>query len=121
MFQLGGDSIFPLPLPVDHEGQRCIEDLGGGGDTIFQLDVLFFFSPGKLPPTRLLDEIRRSLVLLDSWGVLEFKEFDPDDFFRQRWINSYGEEVHVSKSVRWENIACLRKGWQEFCPPQMCA
>lgn len=42
---------------------------------------------------------------MDNWGVLTFKEFDPGDFFRQRWINSYGEEVHIARSVRWENVA----------------
>ena len=72
---------------------------------------MFSFSlhPGDSPPTnhqtRLLDEIRRNVFLLDNLGVLEFKEFDPDDFFRHRWINSYGEEVHVAVSTRWENIA----------------
>ena len=42
---------------------------------------------------------------MDDWGTLEFKESDPESFFRQRWVNSYGEEVHVAKPIKWENVA----------------
>ena len=105
------EGIFPLPLPADHQGQQCELNRTWEEGVIRSFNWMFCnsFHLGNSPPnihqTRLLAEIRRSLVLLKTWGVLEFNEFNPDDFFRQRWINSYGEEVHVAKPLRWENIA----------------
>ena len=105
------EGIFPLPLPADHEGQQSEMTRTWEEGVIRSFNWMFCnsFHLGDSPPnnhqTRLLEQIRRSLVLLDSWGVLTFKEFDPGDFFRQRWINSYGEEVHTARSVRWENVA----------------
>ena len=30
---------------------------------------------------------------------------NPSELFEHKLINSYGEEVHVARSVRWENVA----------------
>ena len=42
--------------------------------------------------------------MLDDWEGLYTSEFDPRAMFHQRWVNAYGEEVHVAQSIRWENI-----------------
>ena len=52
----------------------------------------------------LLDGIRKGLALLEGWKGLDVTSFNPQDLLGQRWINSYGEEVHVAQSVRWGNI-----------------
>ena len=105
------EGIFPLPLPADHEGQE--RELNRTWEEavirFFNWMIFSLFHLGNSPQIFIRPdcwaEIRRSLILLENWGVLEFNEFNPDDFFRQKWINSYGEEVHVSRPIRWENIA----------------
>jgi len=42
--------------------------------------------------------------MLDDWEGLYTSDFDPHDMFRQRWVNAYGEEVHIAQTIRWENI-----------------
>ena len=54
---------------------------------------------------RLLDQVVSSLVLLPSWKNVEIGKFDFNKFWTQKHVNSYGEEVHVARSVRWENIS----------------
>lgn len=35
---------------------------------------------------------------------VQVSHFVPKDFWNQKYVNSYGEEVQVARSVRWENI-----------------
>ena len=104
------EGIFPLPLPHDFQNHVCelFKTWEEGVIRSINWMVVGSFSLGDASASpkqsRLLDEIRRSLVLLKTWNEVEFENFDPQDMFRQRWINSYGEEVHVAQSVRWENV-----------------
>ena len=104
------EGIFPLPLPQDLEGTGVRHFEAWVRGVVLGLNWLtgrnFQFGPS--PPTskqaRLLDGILRSLSMLDDWDGLYTSEFDPRAMFHQRWVNAYGEEVHVAQSVRWENI-----------------
>ena len=105
------DGLLPLPLPQDLKGPGirhfeawvrgvvlCLNWMTGNG-----------FNLGPDPPTskqtRVLDEILRSLGVLDTWVGVDIGECDPQEMFRQRWVNSYGEEVHIAQKLRWENIS----------------
>lgn len=69
---------------------------------------------GKGPVSReqrlLLEGICHDLPLIELWKGVSLDNFDPKKLWSQKMINSYGEEVHVARSVRWENLSdSLRK------------
>ena len=104
------EGIFPLPLPQDLKGTGFRHAEAWIRGVVLSLNWLTgnSFKLGPSPPTskqaRLLDGILRSLSMLDNWEGLYTSDFDPRDMFRQRWVNAYGEEVHVAQTLRWENI-----------------
>ena len=104
------EGVFPLPLPRVRLGYGCevLERWEEGAIRGLNWLVCQSFRLGDGPPNSrqamLLDGIHKGLVLLEGWKGLDVTSFNPQDLFRQRWINSYGEEVHVAQSVRWENI-----------------
>lgn len=104
------EGVFPLPLPRVRSGYGCevIEKWEEGAIRGLNWLVCQSFRLGDGPPNSrqamLLDGIQKGLVLLEGWKGLDVTSFNPQDLLRQRWINSYGEEVHVAQSVRWENI-----------------
>eukprot|EP00435_Cladocopium_sp_Y103_P073845 s126_g45.t1 len=100
------EGIFPLPLPCVRlgHGSELIEKWEEGAIRGLNWLVCQSFRLGDGPPSSkqgmLLDEIQKGLILLESWKDLDATSFKPQDLLRQRWINSYGEEVHVAQSVR---------------------
>ena len=38
-------------------------------------------------------------------GTSSLEDFDPKKVWSQKTINDYGEEVHIARSLRWENIS----------------
>ena len=104
------EGIFPLPLPQDQEGPGFRHSEAWVRGVVLSLNWLTGngFELGPYPPTskqaRLLEGVLRNLSLLDQWEGLYISDFDPQVMLRQRWINAYGEEVHVAQKVRWENI-----------------
>ena len=104
------EGIFPLPLPKDLKGTEFRHAEAWIRGVVLSLNWLTgnSFKLGPSPPAskqaRLLDGILRSLSMLDDWEGLYTSDFDPHDMFRQRWVNAYGEEVHIAQTIRWENI-----------------
>ena len=105
------DGIFPLPLPRGGLTLECEADKAWLEGTIRSINWLArgSFALGEGVPSRLqerlLDQVVSSLVLLPSWKNVEIGKFDFNKFWTQKHVNSYGEEVHVARSVRWENIS----------------
>ena len=105
------EDAFPLPLPRDHRDSvgnvfhaweegliRSLNWLSSGS-----------FEVSGDPPSRdqsvLLDEIRHLGPLIELWSGQDISKMNPSELFEQKLINSYGEEVHVARSVRWENVS----------------
>ena len=105
------EDAFPLPLPRDHRDSvgnvfhaweegliRSLNWLSSGS-----------FEVSEETPSRdqsvLLGEIRHLGPLIDLWSKEDISKMNPSKLFEQKLINSYGEEVHVARSVRWENVA----------------
>lgn len=67
------------------------------------------FELGKGKPSReqrmLLEGIVRELPLVELWKNSPLEDFDPKKVWSQKMINDYGEEVHIARSLRWENIS----------------
>ena len=105
------EGIFPLPLPRVRWGYGCKTLAAWEEGVIRSINwmVINSFDLGEGPPTpkqnMLLEGIQKELVLLEGWGKLDIAQFDPREMFKQKWVNSYGVEVHVSQPVRWENIS----------------
>ena len=59
------------------------------------------FALGEGVPTRLqgslLGEIRSSLPVITAWMNVNVSHISPHDFWNQKYVNSYGEEVHVAQ------------------------
>ena len=105
------EDAFPLPLPRDHRDSvgnvfhaweegliRSLNWLSSGS-----------FEVSEETPSRdqsvLLGEIRHLGPLMDLWSKEDISKMNPSKLFEQKLINSYGEEVHVARSVRLENVA----------------
>ena len=105
------DGVFPLPLPRVRLGYGCktVEAWEEGVIRGINWLVCSHFRLSEGPPSAkqdvLLDGIQKGLVLLEQWKGLDTTSFDPKDLFKQKWVNSYGVEVHVAQKVRWENIS----------------
>lgn len=104
------EDIFPLPLPRGNmtPGGKRVQEWEEG--IIRSLNWLSTgsFALGEGNPTRLqqdlLKEIRESLPVVSAWMDVTVSHISPHEFWNQKYVNSYGEEVHVAQSVRWENI-----------------
>ena len=104
------EGIFPLPLPwgnLTSGGGKSQEWMEGVFRSINWLSTGSFAVRESSPDSaqeRLLAEIRESMVVVQDWCSHELKDFCIDSFWSQKHVNSYGEEVHVAQSVRWENV-----------------
>ena len=104
------EGIFPLPLPHDWSNHVCELFKSWEEGVIRSINWMVTGSfllgdpSSNVKQARLLEEVRRSLVLLETWKEVDFDNFNPQVLFHQRWVNSYGEEVHVAQSLRRENI-----------------
>ena len=102
---------FPLPLPQESWFPGCEVCSSWAEGMVRGLNWLSCgsFELGKTPPTIrqgiVLAEIRKSCEGLGLWVGVEMPTTSLSERFHQKWINSYGEEVHVAQSLRWENIS----------------
>lgn len=109
---LSKEDFFPLPLPRGSLTPLCKMTAGWEEGIIRSLNFLSTgsFALGEQSPTKLqeglLREIRCSLPVVEAWKNFQVPEFHPQSFWTQKHVNSYGEEVHVAQSVRWENVDC---------------
>ena len=65
-------------------------------------------APRKIPSRDqgiLLRELRQSFELLGLWRLTDVSSLDPVTLFNQKQVNGYGEEIHVARTVRWENVS----------------
>ena len=105
------EDVFPLPNPLDHWGQ---------GDSCFRAwaegvirAVNWLAGVGLVAPRKirsrdqgiLLRELQQSFELLESWKLTDVSSLDPVTLFIQKQVNGYGEEIHVARTVRWENVS----------------
>ena len=103
--------VFPLPLPRGEESLGCKlkqEWEEGIIRTLNWLSTGSFAVREGCPSSAQRDlwkQIRLSLDLVDEWFSYKLESFNVESFWNQKHINSYGEEVHVARSLRWENIA----------------
>ena len=104
------EDAFPLPLPRDHRDSIGNDFHAWEEGLIRSINWLSTgsFEVSGEPPSRdqalLLGEIRHLGPLLDLWSSQDISSMNPSELFEQKLINSYGEEVHVARSVRWENV-----------------
>lgn len=103
------EGIFPLPLPRGL-APTCKKIAEWEEGIIRSLNFLSTgsFALGEGVPSRLqevlLGEIRSSLPVVQVWQTVPLENFDVKEFWKQKHVNSYGVEVHVAQSFRWENI-----------------
>ena len=105
------EGIFPLPSPEEVSSSRCEIDRLWVEGIVRALNWMNVgsFCLGKGPVSReqrlLLEGICHDLPLIELWKGVSLDNFDPKKLWSQKMINSYGEEVHVARSVRWENLS----------------
>ena len=107
----GTEDVFPLPSPLDQWDQsdsllnawaegvvRSLNWMAGVG----------LVAPRAVPSREqaiLLGELKQSFELLPLWNKFDVSGLDPVELFNLKQVNSYGEEVHVARTVRWENVS----------------
>lgn len=105
------EGIFPLPSPEEVSSSHCEIDRLWVEGIVRALNWMNVgsFCLGKGPVSKeqrlLLEGICHDLPLVELWKGVSFDSFDPKKLWSQKMINSYGEEVHVARSVRWENLS----------------
>ena len=118
------EDAFPLPLPRDHRTsvgnvfhsweEGLIRSLNWLSSGSFEVSG----APLSRDQNILLGEIRQLGPIFELWSKQDISSMNPSDLFKQKLINSYGEEVHVAQSVRWENVSekPTQGGRSRHCP-----
>ena len=105
------EDVFPLPLPRDHRVSNGDVFHSWEEGIIRSLNWLSCgsFEVSEEVPSRdqsvLLREIRHLGPLFEVWKDHDISALNPSKLFSQKLVNSYGEEVHVAQSLRWENVS----------------
>ena len=105
------EDVFPLPNPLAHWGQgdSCLNAWTEGVVRAVNWMAGVGLVAPKRAPTKdqsvLLRELKQSLNLLMLWKSTDVSVLDPVALFNQKQVNGYGEEVHLAKTVRWENVS----------------
>lgn len=105
------EGVFPLPLPSGMMTTGCSRLWAWTEGVVRSLNWMHVgaFCLGSGPPNPsqsvLLKEIVKNVSHVQEWKGVDLSSFSPQEMFNQKWVNSYGEEVHVARKLRWENVA----------------
>ena len=108
---LSKEGVFPLPSPEEVGSSKCETERLWVEGIVRSLNWMNVgsFNLGEGKPSReqrkLLETIREGLPLVELWRNSNLGDIDPKKLWSQKMINSYGEEVHVARSLRWENVS----------------
>ena len=99
--------LFPLPLlssvaSAESAWNQCM--IAGLNYLFAGRNCSFWYGDGTEKQKPLLDHVKHVSHLTSLWKGANV-EADLNSLWRSRHVNSYGEEVHVAMSFRWDNIA----------------